>query len=297
MSSLDPNLTSPPPPTLEDPLFLAPSLIPRIAPTVLTTILLLLPFLAYLAYKDYHVFLSLGPGGTPYNFYGYLKITLLRLIVLRNPHKIVIPLEHQNRGYLTPGALPPRRSPRPAVIGIAPHRQIDQRAPKELFTCLSQRIVFLAVEHPQELRMARSTFEKHCPALFSNRQVNVTKAGEVCHAHGIDGSLHLTLHPQDVERVLEAGWGERHPLARGGWCQRFVPSGFIMVYAPQTLEDVETVVNIVKAAVCWVRNERFFDPEVQAKYVELHSTRPEDIATEVIASRTTVELCCGAPAS
>lgn len=44
-----------------------------------------------------------------------------------------------------------------------------------------------------------------------------------------DGSLHLTLHPKDVKLVLERGWGQRHPLARGGFFERFVPVGFVMV--------------------------------------------------------------------
>jgi hypothetical protein len=52
--------------------------------------------------------------------------------------------------------------------------------------------------------------------------------------------------------VLEAGWGERHPLARGGWFEKFVPEGFVMVYAPRGEEDVEVLVRIVRAGAWFV---------------------------------------------
>jgi len=64
--------------------------------------------------------------------------------------------------------------------------------------------------------------------------------------------LHLTLHPADAAVVLQTGWGERHPLAQGGWLSRFVPAGFIMVYAPRNTKEVEMVSKIVAAAVWWI---------------------------------------------
>lgn len=64
--------------------------------------------------------------------------------------------------------------------------------------------------------------------------------------------MHMTLHPEDARIVLKAGWGERHPLARGGWFEQFVPAGFMMIYAPQSTEDVETLMEIVEAAAWYV---------------------------------------------
>lgn len=170
--------------------------------------LLLLPLLAYLTYKDYSSFLSLGPGGTPYNFYGYLIITSLRILTLRNPRiPGSVPADLQNGGYLPPAGLPSRSSPRPEVIGIAPHRQTNQRPRKEIFELLSHSMVKLANEHPERLRISTSCFEKHCPGLFSTKQVNMTCNGEIAHAHPSDGSLHMTLHPKDASVIIEAGWG------------------------------------------------------------------------------------------
>lgn len=50
---------------------------------------------------------------------------------------------------------------------------------------------------------------------------------------------------------------ERHPLARGGWCSRFVPQGFVMIYAPRSNEEVDTVMEIIKAGVGWISGEAF----------------------------------------
>jgi hypothetical protein len=62
----------------------------------------------------------------------------------------------------------------------------------------------------------------------------------------------MTLHPADAKVVLEAGWGEKHPLARGGWFEMFVPKGFVMVYAPGGEEEVEVLVRIVEAGAWFV---------------------------------------------
>jgi hypothetical protein len=60
------------------------------------------------------------------------------------------------------------------------------------------------------------------------------------------------MHPADAALVLSQAWGERHPLSRGGWLARFVPPGFVMVYAPRNEEEIEIVMCIVKAAAWWV---------------------------------------------
>lgn len=62
----------------------------------------------------------------------------------------------------------------------------------------------------------------------------------------------MTLHPADAKLVLENGWGERHPLARGGWCRRFVPREFVLIYAPRDEDEVEIMMRIVAASVWWV---------------------------------------------
>lgn len=67
----------------------------------------------------------------------------------------------------------------------------------------------------------------------------------------------MNLHPDDAKVVLENGWGERHPLARGGWLKAYVPREFIMVYAPRDPAELEVVCRIIEAAGFWVCGEQF----------------------------------------
>jgi len=195
-------------------------------------LLILAMLAAYVTYKDYSGFLSLGPGGTPSTFAGYMKITFLRLFALRHPRcPAPIPEELQNSGFLRPGSIPVRRSARPDVAGIAPHRQTNQWPSPEVFNELSASIMKLAKDYPSKFRIATSAFEKHCPGLFSNKKANPEGNGEVCHAHPSDGSMHMTLHPEDIKIVIEAGWGGK--LFSDPTLRHVHPYGF-HIYAYQT---------------------------------------------------------------
>lgn len=68
-----------------------------------------------------------------------------------------------------------------------------------------------------------------------------------------DSSMHLTLHPSDAALVIAMGWGERHPLAgRLIFGRRLLPSGFVMVYAPQDETQVGILLEVVRAGGWWV---------------------------------------------
>ncbi|RMZ02338.1 hypothetical protein D0860_07246 [Hortaea werneckii] len=215
-----------------------------------TAIAIILPFLLYI-YYDYLAFISLGPGGTPPTFAGFVRVELLSFFALRNPYTAAEAPERLKGqpGYLD--SLEKRFPPRPHTRGIAPHRQITQKASKDDFERLASAIKRMGASNPN-LLIGTSCFEKHGTGLFSISPAKRTCKGEICHAHPSDGSLHLTLHPADARTVLEAGWGERHPIARGGWFERFVPGGFIMCYAPRDEREVETVLMIVRAAAWFV---------------------------------------------
>jgi hypothetical protein len=265
------------------------------------TILCLCGTLAYAAhsiYLDYRAFLALGPGGTPADFFGYLRVKFLSLFALRDtcqPAPMSAVLFPQT-GYLS--KLPWRDGQRPVVKGIAPQRQQNQRPPKAVFAHLERTIDALAASPNHQLMQGTSCFEKHGPGLFAihprafafssyyslipavakrtqdasclapsntlrfahapvqrERRRPSNCPHEVCHAHPSDGSLHMTLHPADAKLVLERGWGERHPLARGGWLERFVPSGFVLVYAPRTLDEVDIIERMIKAAIWWIAED------------------------------------------
>ncbi|EOD44309.1 hypothetical protein UCRNP2_8978 [Neofusicoccum parvum UCRNP2] len=224
---------------------------PTISAAPLLAAILLLPPAIYLIHRDYHAFLSLGAGGTPQTLAGYLRIKLLSLFALPNTRSPApIPADLRQNGYLA--SLPPRTGPRPDVVGIAPHRQTTQRSPAWIFEALAARLRDMARDPRNALVEGTSCFEKHGTGLFSLSPLTRTCRGEVCHVHGSDGSLHMTLYPADAKLVIEKGWGERHPIARGGFFSRFVPKHFVMVYAPRDEEEVEVVARIVGAAVWWV---------------------------------------------
>ncbi|KAH0542471.1 hypothetical protein FGG08_003142 [Glutinoglossum americanum] len=222
---------------------------------LLSSSALLAPLL-YFIHQDYRSFLELGPGGTPSTFLGYLHVTFLRVFALRNP-LIPAPIPDSlspKTGFFSQG-IPERVGARPEVRGIAPHRQVTQKGGLINFASLSKAIQSLATTHPNHLKLDKSCFEKHSIGLFSINPINRTCSGEVYHAHPSDGSLHLTLHLTDARIVIERGWGERHPLARGGWCECYVPLGFVIIYAPREEDERHVVMEIIHAAVWWVSGQ------------------------------------------
>ncbi|ORY09107.1 hypothetical protein BCR34DRAFT_384168 [Clohesyomyces aquaticus] len=229
------------------------SLFPQTILSLLFALTLPLLTLLYIHY-DYCAFLSLGPGGTPSTPLGYLKIKLLSLVSLRDPYRpLPVPSYFRPQsGYLTSSSLCTRPGRRPLVRGIAPQRQQSQKSPASVYKLLVASLQSLSRDPTNALTERTSCFEKHSSGLFAKVPITRTCGGEICHAHPSDGSMHLTLHPADAKIVLEAGWGERHPLAKGGWFRRFVPREFVLVYAPREEREVETVVKVVEAAVWWV---------------------------------------------
>lgn len=85
--------------------------------------------------QDYRFFKSLGPGGPPYNVFGWFQISFM-----------VRPFTLSTRDTLWTGdypsygahkeilALPNRKGERPVILGIAPQRQFSQRPTAEMNT-------------------------------------------------------------------------------------------------------------------------------------------------------------------
>ena len=247
--------------------------IPSYFPTPLLVPLLIGPLLLRLYLSiiaDYHLFLSLGPGGTPQTPVGYVRICLLRLIARRDvftpPRPITSYPYHPY--FRSSQLLAQRQSERPKVAGLAPQRQTTQKGTPEDVQKLSAAMKALANYNSDFVQTGVSCFEKHSLALFmsqdlanvstvvdkKNRRCEVRrnttcgKPPEIAHMHGSEGSLHLTLHPVDAAVVIKRGWGERHPLS-GRWS---VPAGFVMVYAPKTEDELSAVMDIIRAACWWV---------------------------------------------
>ena len=66
------------------------------------------------------------------------------------------------------------------------------------------------------------------------------------HVHSAaEGSCHAILSAADAKVVLEKGWGERHGLSGRGLG---VPLGYVMVFAPRSVREVEIVGMVARAA-------------------------------------------------
>ena len=219
--------------------------------------------------SDYRFWLSLGPGGIPSTPYGYFRSVLLRFIARRNNLELPEPLHSSSpfRAYFRPGTthatLPPRHaeaSGRPRVAGIVPQRQITQQGTQADIARLQATMTNFVNANPSAVQTGTSCYEKHSPALFLSsialgektkgvESETRSRLTEIAHTHGTEGSLHVTLHPEDVATVISAGWGERHPLAG-----RTLPDGYIMVYAPRGDKELRVVMDIVKAGAWWKGN-------------------------------------------
>lgn len=201
-----------------------------------------------------------------------MRVEILGLFELKNRY-VAGPVSNESK-WSRLVDLPQRNRPRPLTKGIAPHRQIDQRPGKETFLKLAAGIEQMACGNNQDLAIGTSCFEKHGTGLFSKAPTTKTCRGEIVHLHGLDGSMHLTLHPSDAKIVIDAGWGERHPLA-GVFKRRFLPQlpvGFIMLYAPQHDDEIEIVLRVVSAAASFVNGK---DIEAGGSFEDGHAEKQQ----------------------
>jgi len=90
-------------------------------PSLTCTLIVLAP-LPLIIHNDFDNFISLGPGGTPSTFLGYLKVTYLRLFALSDPYKpasfsepIYPPVGYYQRAR---SWLPERKGPRPTIAEL-----------------------------------------------------------------------------------------------------------------------------------------------------------------------------------
>ncbi|KAK4220908.1 hypothetical protein QBC38DRAFT_429965 [Podospora fimiseda] len=218
---------------------------------------------SYSEYRD-----LMQPGQKP-TVMGWFRITALvklaRVDVLKPPR--IQPTEAPYRGRLF--ALKKRIGERPTVKKVAPSRQVDQKASPAMFYRLVHLLRMKQSTAVQALQIKMSVLEDGSQALFWNLGERSPGAinqreewgGEIAHVHATDGSLHVLLHPEDVKTVIEAGWGERHPLcANDKWFFRFlfhglrekplpVPAGWTLIYAPRNNNELDTIRPIITAAI------------------------------------------------
>lgn len=131
-----------------------------------------------------------------------------------------------------------RAGDKPRTTTTNPHTQLDQIAPTDLQERVFAHATALSgvVVGPSYVSVpgARAF---HLPSHTACARDCFLVEHEFAHLHPpSDGSLHMTLPPDVVDRVIENGWAERHPLAG----TRGLPSNIVMVFGPR--DDAELAV-------------------------------------------------------
>ncbi|GBD08326.1 hypothetical protein HRbin22_00560 [Candidatus Thermoflexus japonica] len=150
--------------------------------------------------------------------------------------------------------LPTRVGERPLTRQPMPHQQLTQNAPPALQEALFERARALPGVRVAPSRVsvpgARAFYLE--PEWARGPSEAFILGHEFAHLHPpYDGSLHLTLPPEQAERVVERGWGEFHPLVAQG----ALPPTYVMVYGPRDETELEVVWRIFRASYAFARGE------------------------------------------
>lgn len=261
-------------------------------------------------YRIYLDTVCLSDGKPVLSFKGWFALTTLTALAqvdVLQPPKVRIG-EFSHHGYLS--IFPERPGKRPMVRRIVTTEQVNQRASRTLFYWTRILLQSYETRHPEYLQIKAPYLEPGNDALFWDIGDRLAGAiyqpeewgGEIAHVNHADGSLHVVLHPEDVRRVIEAGWGERHPLCANdkrwfrllfhGFMERRlpVPEGRVLVYAPRDEGDLQVLDAILESAVWYATRGEVF-PEVFG--AEHPNTEDQDRAQP--GGAPSCPCCCMAP--
>jgi phospholipase/carboxylesterase len=152
-------------------------------------------------------------------------------------HETLVPIEE-----------PLRAGPRPKVVHLLPHRQLDQWPPPAIFDEFVRRCLGADLVETKESRMAAS--DTHALFIPEDRALGPREAfiddHEFCHIHPLpEGSVHMTLPAGIRKWAIGHGWAEEHPLVSSG----AVPDTLVMVYAPRDEQELEVVFMLFEASL------------------------------------------------
>jgi phospholipase/carboxylesterase len=139
-----------------------------------------------------------------------------------------------------------RAGARPRTTPTNPHTQLDQIAPP----AMQEKLFAIARGLPDvvvgpSLVSVPGARAFHLPGCTQPAPAGFMIEREFAHLHPArDGSLHMALPPDVVDRVIENGWAERHPLAG----KHGLPNNIVMVYGPRDDGELEVVAALVRAS-------------------------------------------------
>ncbi|KAJ3580152.1 hypothetical protein NPX13_g416 [Xylaria arbuscula] len=250
--------------------------------------------MAKFIYDDFFIlFKDLGVGGSGTTFYGWavgrMRYYAANADVLTPPR--VPQTASPWRGRLD--VLPQRVGPRPSILGCTPQRQVDFPCPPNTPLALERlydEFVTTADNATQDhITVCTSYLEPGLTALrrtvqgptnsrggpLDPKTVELNSrdnyGGEIWHNHR-EGTAHVILHEDDIKRVIEAGWAERHPFCASGFrlflfkayynwfrCVNMpVPPNLVITYAPRHIGEYEVLRQIMRAAVWHATEGRLY---------------------------------------
>ncbi|KAL2424200.1 hypothetical protein ABEF95_004333 [Exophiala dermatitidis] len=221
--------------------------------------------LARWAWTDYQAYLGYGPGGLPYNVFGWLiTTTVLRALAIDTLDVRKLETDPDQRTWVAAETekLPERKGPRPTLGRHAvPQRQMDQFAPEEIQKNLITSFESIVTKNPTLIHFKPSQYERRHEAIWVAESVDASKTPfgstknknnknkyplEISHVHpNADCSVHVVLAPRDAARVIRAGWGQLHGLAGS----KVIPKSYVFLYAPRTREELNVIMELVWAGV------------------------------------------------
>ena len=160
---------------------------------------------------------------------------------------------------LTAFVLPEREGPRRESTGDVPHVQLDVEPNPAVDAELRRRAFQLpgVLDLPTDRSLPGARGLALSDELDLARPDVIEGSREFAHIHP-DGSLHVWLPVDRALEVHETKWGETHPWANreGFW------PGVVMVYAPETLDEVDITLHILADAYNFVTGDSITIAEI-----------------------------------
>lgn len=147
--------------------------------------------------------------------------------------------------------LPQRPGDRPATTDGIPHVQLDLDKVDDVHEEMIRRIFSVPgiMNEPSVILSWEGLWID--PEIELVHPQAVISGRELGHVHD-DGSLHIFLEPSRAIEAIEAGWAVSHPYAAqgsDGW------EGFVMLYTPTTMEELNIVFQLIVEAYNYVTGE------------------------------------------
>ncbi len=145
--------------------------------------------------------------------------------------------------------LPVREGPRRETTNSVPHIQLDAEPVPDVDVEMRRRLFSLPSVEDRDtvISLAGTRGLWLADDLALERPEILLSGREFAHIHP-DGSLHVWMPVDLAEEMAEKKWGELHP-----WVDRDdFWDGVVMIYTPETLEEVDVVVRLVVEAYNYV---------------------------------------------